>query len=56
MEGGPVAIQSSQHERLMQDPEYAQGVRDAENYRFNKEYLGQEYADAVEFEKDFNDQ
>ena len=41
---------------LKNDPEYAQGVRDAENYRFNKEYFGQEYADAVEFEKDFNDQ
>ena len=40
----------------MQDPEYAQGVRDAEDYKFNKQFFGEDYANAIEFEKDFNDQ
>ena len=56
MEGGPVAIQSSQHARLMQDPEYAQGVRDAEDYKFNKQFFGEDYANAIENQRDFNDQ
>jgi len=48
--------QSDQHERLMQDPEYAQGVRDAEDYKFNKQFFGEDYANAVENQRDFNDQ
>jgi len=48
--------QADQHERLMQDPEYAQGVRDAEDYKFNKQFFGEDYANAIEFEKDFNNQ
>jgi hypothetical protein len=48
--------QADQHERLMQDPEYAQGARDAEDYRFNKQFFGEDYANAVENQRDFNDQ
>jgi len=46
----------TQHERLMQDPEYAQGVRDVEDYHFNRDTFGTEYAEAIQMEKEFNDQ
>ena len=53
-EGGGV-IQSSQHEKLMQDPEYARGVQDAKDYQFNRDTFGIDYAEAVQMQKEFNE-
>lgn len=54
-EGGELAGQSSQHERLMQDPEYAKGVQDAKDYQFNRDTFGSDYAEAIQMEKEFNE-
>ena len=35
-------------ERRLGDREYAAGVADAERYRFNRDYMGEEYAAAEE--------
>ena len=53
MNGGKAV--SRQHERLMQDPEYAKGVQDVKDYQFNRDTFGIDYAEAIQMEKEFNE-
>ena len=39
-------------ERMRDDAEYAAGIEDARRYRENREWFGQEYADAEEYARD----
>ena len=53
MNGGKAV--SRQHERLMQDPEYAKGVQDVKDYQFNRDTFGIDYAEAIQMQKEYNE-
>lgn len=43
---------AERREREHDDREYALGVADAERYRFNRDFMGQAWADAEEYARD----
>ena len=40
--------------KSQEDSDISQGILDSEDYKFNRDTFGSEYAEAVEFQKDFN--